>query len=144
MITSTEHRQDLLVTIKTPKTCSACLSDYPIETTIEHDSSQVEALAGAIITERRATLRRQGWLGDLCPLCALAKGLNAQAGEPMTAIQRHELRGRLAQRMAKVHLESIRLFRAYRESGSDQDLERYVKALRRCQRLQNADRRLAA
>lgn len=53
------------------------------------------------------------------------------------------LRGRILQRAAKIHLESIRLFHIWRQGRSDGDLSRYIKTLRRLEVLKQAERSLA-
>jgi len=53
------------------------------------------------------------------------------------------LRGKIAQRSARVHLEAIRLFHVWKRKSTDGNLQNHLKTLRRLDRLQTVERRLA-
>lgn len=53
------------------------------------------------------------------------------------------LRGKVAQRSARVFLVAQRLFYVWRHKPTEQNLARYTKTLRRLDQLQTTERRLA-
>jgi hypothetical protein len=65
------------------------------------------------------------------------------AGTPIPIEIRMRLRGIIARRFAKVYLEAQRQLHIWRHHGGDEALRGHVKALRRCERLQQMERSLA-
>ena len=69
--------------------------------------------------------------------------------EMKTAIQKAELLGKISTRLQQRISEANKLFKKWQSARNrlqvaDKELDDYIKGLRRCHRLQRAERRLAA